>query len=85
MSSSHSTIIYTSESDVDGSPCGIHMMIGYESKASEAAPHSPKHAPPSPVYASDSPDSEHIEDDPQEADPEDVPEEDPFEDKDEEV
>ncbi|GJV31509.1 hypothetical protein Tco_1391909 [Tanacetum coccineum] len=31
------------------------MMTGYESKASEAAPHSPKHAPPSPVYASDSP------------------------------
>ncbi|GJX98111.1 reverse transcriptase domain-containing protein [Tanacetum coccineum] len=118
MSSSHSTVTYTSESDVDGSPWGIHMMTGYEYKASKAAPRSPKHAPPSPVYASDSPEhappsddnleptedqalpapvspsplspyystnSQHIEDDPQEADPEDVPEEDPFEDEDEEV
>ncbi|GJU32831.1 retrovirus-related pol polyprotein from transposon TNT 1-94 [Tanacetum coccineum] len=43
-----------SESDVDGSLWGIHLMPKYESEAFEAAPESPKHAPPSPSYTIDS-------------------------------
>ncbi|GKB75328.1 hypothetical protein Tco_0942223 [Tanacetum coccineum] len=39
-SSSHSIVTYTSESDIDGSPWGIHLMPRSDSKAAEAAPHS---------------------------------------------
>ncbi|GJY26057.1 putative reverse transcriptase domain-containing protein [Tanacetum coccineum] len=39
-SSAHSIVTYTSESDIDGSPWGIHLMPGSDSKAAEAAPHS---------------------------------------------
>ncbi|GJV30755.1 hypothetical protein Tco_1391155, partial [Tanacetum coccineum] len=46
MSSSHSTVTYTSESDIDGLPWGIHLMLGYESAASEAALHSLEYAQP---------------------------------------
>ncbi|GKC21243.1 hypothetical protein Tco_1023393, partial [Tanacetum coccineum] len=46
MSSSHSAVTYTSESDVDGSQWGIQLMPGYDSDASEAAPHSLEYASP---------------------------------------
>ncbi|GJZ17214.1 hypothetical protein Tco_0553337 [Tanacetum coccineum] len=91
MSSSHSTVAYTSESGIDGSPWGIHLMLGSDSEGFEAAPQSPEHAPLSPAYAPDtcftrslspdySADSEPIEDDPQED-----PEEEPFEEEEEEL
>ncbi|GKE67938.1 hypothetical protein Tco_1522099 [Tanacetum coccineum] len=54
MSSSHSTVIYTSESDSDGPPFGIDLVPEYESDLSEAS-HSPEHAPPSPACAPNSP------------------------------
>nr|GEU66050.1 reverse transcriptase domain-containing protein [Tanacetum cinerariifolium] len=50
---SHSTVTYTSESDIDGSPFNIDLVPEYESEPSEA-PHSLEHAPPSPAYALDS-------------------------------
>ncbi|GJZ64237.1 hypothetical protein Tco_0620658 [Tanacetum coccineum] len=53
MSSSHSTVIYTSKSNVDGSPWGIHLMLGCESESSEA-PLSLEQAPMSLAYAPDS-------------------------------
>ncbi|GJY75329.1 hypothetical protein Tco_1489395 [Tanacetum coccineum] len=51
---SHSIVTYTSKSDVDGSSWGIHLMPGYESDPSEAAPHSLEHAPLSSAHAPDS-------------------------------
>nr|GFA21262.1 hypothetical protein [Tanacetum cinerariifolium] len=54
MSSSHSIVTYTSESNIDGSSRGIHLMPEADSEASEAAPHYPEQAPPSPAYAPDS-------------------------------
>ncbi|GJV98290.1 hypothetical protein Tco_1553542 [Tanacetum coccineum] len=46
MSSTHSTVTYTSKLDINGSPWGIHLMPGYESDASEAAPHSSEYDSP---------------------------------------
>ncbi|GJZ91364.1 hypothetical protein Tco_0663291 [Tanacetum coccineum] len=68
MSSSHSTVTYTFESDVDGSSWGIHLMPGYESDASEAAVHSSEYAPPAdddlePVEAQALPTPADLEDD----------------------
>nr|GEZ23452.1 hypothetical protein [Tanacetum cinerariifolium] len=71
MSSSHSTVTYTYESDINGSPWGIYLMIGGSGITSSCF------TPPlSPDYSTD---SEPIEDDPQEADHEDDPEEEPSE------
>ncbi|GKD38608.1 hypothetical protein Tco_1258815 [Tanacetum coccineum] len=53
MSSSHSTVTYTSESDSDVPPFGIDLVPEYESDPSEAS-HSPEHAPPSPTCAPNS-------------------------------
>ncbi|GJY60120.1 putative reverse transcriptase domain-containing protein [Tanacetum coccineum] len=53
-SSAHSTVNYTSESDVDGSSSGIHLRNGYKSDASEATSHSPEHAPLSSAHAPNS-------------------------------
>ncbi|GKD40447.1 hypothetical protein Tco_1260654 [Tanacetum coccineum] len=46
MSSAHSTVTYTSESDINGLPWGIHLMPMYESDASETAPHSLEYTSP---------------------------------------
>nr|GFB76164.1 hypothetical protein [Tanacetum cinerariifolium] len=53
MSLSHSTVTYTLEIDIDGSPFGIDLVPKYESEPSEA-PYSPEHAPPSLAYDPDS-------------------------------
>nr|GEZ75366.1 RNA-directed DNA polymerase, eukaryota, reverse transcriptase zinc-binding domain protein [Tanacetum cinerariifolium] len=52
MSSSHFTITYTSESNINGSPFGIDLVPEYESKPFEA-PHFPEHALTYPAYAFD--------------------------------
>ncbi|GKF41953.1 hypothetical protein Tco_0125295, partial [Tanacetum coccineum] len=66
-SSAHSTVTYTSESDVDGSPWGIHLMLGPTLKHLRMF-----HTPVSPDTLSPdySNNSEPIEDDPQEAEEE---------------
>nr|GEY67854.1 hypothetical protein [Tanacetum cinerariifolium] len=53
MSLYHSTVTYTSESEIDGPPFGINLVPEYESEPLEA-PDPPEHTPPSPAYAPDS-------------------------------